>query len=133
MNQTINNYAIAVAEGNKINVAATLNTDIKVMPPAGNQPIEGIGKAATMLSAAAIAIEDFKLIRIFEDDANCGAIVFEGQIDGNSVQLVDQVYLDENNLINHVDIFFRPTSISEILLGKMAAAIQVQLSKTQLA
>ncbi len=129
MNQTINNYAIAVVEGNKANVAATFTTDIKVMPPAGNQPVEGIAKAATMLSAAAIAIDNFQLVRIFENDRNWAAIIFEGQIDGNAVQLVDQVYLDENSLINHVDVFFRPTAIAEILLGKMAAAIQLQALK----
>lgn len=44
MNQVINNYAIAVAEGNKINIAATFSTGVKAMPPAGNLHVEGIEK-----------------------------------------------------------------------------------------
>ncbi|AUD05574.1 nuclear transport factor 2 family protein [Spirosoma pollinicola] len=133
MNQTLNNYAIAVAEGDKASLAATFATNVKIMQPAGNQPIDGVGKAATMLSAALIAIENFKLVRTFEKEENWGAVVFEGQLDGNVVQLIDQVYLDENNLINHVDVFFRPTAMAEMLLDKMAAAIQLQASKALIA
>lgn len=82
-----------------------------------------------MLSAAAIVIDHFRLVRIFENEENWGVIIFEGEIDGNPVQLADQVYFDENSLINKVDIFFRPTAMAEILSGKMAGAIQIQASK----
>jgi hypothetical protein len=124
MNTIINNYGFAVAEGNTTSVAATFATNVKVMPPASNQSLEGIGKAATMLSAAASAIDGFKLVRSFEPNENWAAIVFEGTLDGTTVQLLDQVHLDENGLIDHVDVFLRPTAMAGILLPRMAAAIE---------
>jgi hypothetical protein len=124
MNTIINSYGVAVAEGNRTNVALTFAVNVKVMPPAGNQALEGIGKAATMLSAAATAIDGFKRIRSFEPDENWAAIVFEGTLDGTAIQLVDQVHLDESGLIDHVDVFLRPTAMIGILLPRMAAAIE---------
>ncbi|MGF7081496.1 hypothetical protein [Mucilaginibacter sp. UYCu711] len=82
MNTIINNYAVAVAAGNKSNVGATFTTNVTVMPPAGKQPVEGIGKAATMLSAAATAVDEFKPVRSFETNENWSSVVFEGSLDG---------------------------------------------------
>ncbi len=124
MKTTITNYGIAVAEGNKNNVAATFSANVIVMPPAGNQSVEGLGKAAAMLAAAAIAIDDFKLVRIFESDNSWAAIAFEGTLEGTAIQLIDQVHIDNNGLIDHVDVFLRPTAMAEILLPRMAVAIK---------
>jgi len=128
MNTIINNYSVAVAEGNRTNVAVTFAANVKVMPPAGNLALEGIGKASTMLSAAATAIDGFKLVRSFEPNESWAAIVFEGMLDGTTVQLIDQVHLDENGLIDHVDVFLRPTAMAGILLPRMAAAIEILMA-----
>jgi hypothetical protein len=124
MLNTINKYATAVITGNLEMIAPLLSNDIKVMPPGSNQPNEGKGKTAVMLSAVASAITDFTFIRSYESEQEWYAVLLEGTIDGTPVQFIDQVHIDGNGLVDHVDIFLRPASTAASLLEKVSAEIK---------
>lgn len=131
MSNTLNNYALAIAAGNLGDVAVTLGTTVKVLPPGGNQPNEGKGKAAMMLSTVARVIEDFKLVRTYESSDNWHAVLLEGLLDGTAVQFIDQVHIGDDDLVDHVDIFLRPASLAPVLLAKMTEEIQKRIAEQE--
>lgn len=124
MSNTVKNYASAIVEGNIAEIAATLSQSIKIMPPGANQPNEGIQKGAMMLSAVAVAVSDLRFVRSYDAGDNWHAILLEGTIDDTPVQFIDQVHLDNNGLVDHVDIFLRPAPLAPALLAKVTAEIQ---------
>lgn len=124
MLNTIKNYAAAIASGNIADVAATLSTTIKVLPPAVNQPNEGKEKSAMMLSAVAAVVDGFKAVRTYAAGDNWYTVLLEGTLEGTPVQFIDQVHVDENNLVDHVDIFLRPATLIEVLLGKVGTEVK---------
>ncbi|MDN3548856.1 nuclear transport factor 2 family protein [Mucilaginibacter aquaedulcis] len=128
MSNIVNNYAAAIAAGDFENIAATLSPEIKLLPPGANQPNEGKGKNSMMLSAVAAAVDGFKFVRSYQGSDNWHAILLEGSIEGTPVQFIDQVHVDENDLVDHVDIFLRPAGMAATLLGKVTEEIKKRTS-----
>ncbi len=123
MEDVVSIYAAAITNGNMTEIAGTLNSLVKVMPPGANQPNEGIKKCTMMLSAVAAAVWNFRYIRTYTGSGNWSAILLEGVIDEVPVQFIDQVHVGEEGLIDHIDIFLRPAGIASILLAKVSAEI----------
>ena len=128
MSHTIHKYAEAVVSGDIDKIALILSPAIKVMPPGSNQPNEGKGKTSLMLSAVATAVNDFKCTRTYHSSENWYMVLLDGSIDGTIVQFVDHVRLDDNDLVDHVDIFLRPASMAATLLEKVSAEIKKRMS-----
>ena len=128
MSNTINNYASAVAGGDIHNIAAIFSPDIKLLPPGSNQPLEGPGKASMMLSAVAAIVAGFKVIRTYDSNENWYIVCLEGAIEGNIVQFIDQVHVNEENLVDHIDIFLRPAPMAQTVLAKVTEEIQKRTS-----
>ncbi|AUD05566.1 hypothetical protein [Spirosoma pollinicola] len=128
MSNTIQTYASAVEAGHIQEIAATFSTAIKVMPPGANQPNEGKEKTSMMLSTVAAVIDGYKLIRTYDAGDNWHTLLLEGSLDGTSLQIIDQVHIDENDLIDHVDIFLRPAFLAESLLGKVTEEIKKRMA-----
>jgi len=129
---TIQPYATAVTTGDVHEISVTLHSDIIILPPGSNQPNEGKAKGAMMLSAVASVVADFKVVQLYKADEHSYIVSLAGSIDEIPVQFIDQVHLDENNLIDHMDIFLRPASMASILLGKVTEEIKKRTTKTQL-
>ena len=124
MSATINTYASAIVAGQIQEIADILSPSIKIMPPGSNQPNEGKGKTSMMLSAVAAIVTDYKAVRIYTAGDDWYTVLLEGLLDNSPVQLIDQVHIDVNDQVDHVDIFLRPASLAESLLGKVTAEIQ---------
>jgi hypothetical protein len=128
MSDTIKNYASAITGGDIRNIAATLSPAITVLPPGSNQPSEGSGKASMMLSAVAAVVAGFKLVRTYDSEDNWYTVSLEGALEGTTVQFIDQVHINDENLVDHIDIFLRPASMAQTLLGKVTEEIQKRTS-----
>jgi hypothetical protein len=124
MSNSVKKYAAAVESGNISDISATLSAEIKIMPPGANQPNEGSAKGSMMLSAVAATVSDFKVIRTYDGSEGWSVVLLEGSIDGTPVQFIDQVHVDENELVDHIDIFLRPASMAPVLLAKVTEEIR---------
>jgi len=129
MSNTVKNYALAIVGGNIQEIATTLSQSIKILPPGGNQPNEGVPKGSMMLSAVAAVVSGLRFVRSYEAGDNWHAILLEGTIDDTPVQFIDQVHLDQNGLVEHVDIFLRPAPLAPVLLAKVTAEIEKRTAK----
>lgn len=128
MSTIISDYATTVVAGDVQQLMTVLSNKVVIMPPGSNLPNEGIQKASMMLSAVSAVVTDFKFVRSYESSGNWYTVLLEGAIDGTAVQFIDQIHVDENNLVNHVDIFLRPASMAQTLLGKVTTEIQKRSS-----
>lgn len=129
MSTTVNNYAAAIVTGDIQNIAATLSPSVKVLPPGSNQANEGTGKTSMMLSSVAAVVSDFKLVRIYSGENGWATVLLEGLIEDTPVQFIDQVHVDSNEQIDHVDIFLRPAAMAQSLLARVTEEIQRRTSK----
>ena len=123
MSNTVNKYATAIVEGNIREIASLLSTAIKVLPPGAPVPNEGKDKNSMMLSAVAAVVNDFKSVHIFEGNDGWSAVSLEGTLDGTAVQFIDNIHVDENDLVVHVDICLQPAPLAQSLLAKVTEEI----------
>lgn len=123
MSEIIENYALAVQTGHIRDIADTFSQNIQLMPPGANQPTESIEKTSLLLGAVAMAVTDFKLVRIYASQDQWYAVLFDGSIEGTPVQFIDMVHLGDNNKIDHVDIFLRPAVTAQTLFAKVNEAM----------
>jgi hypothetical protein len=81
---------------------------VRFDPPSGESSLNPVDRASHIMSQVAKVVPGLKNILTADAGSNSYLLAFEGEIEGQKLQVVDQVHLDEHGRIDHLTIYMRP-------------------------
>lgn len=124
-------YIASVLSGETNELLQILSKDVTALSPTSADILRDPNMIVIGLSIVSKIVSEFRLVRTYEAGDNWHAAVFDAKIDGEAVQFSDHLHVDENNCIDHIEIFMRPTSVADAFNAKMAAEIQKVMNQNK--
>jgi hypothetical protein len=76
------------------------------------------------MSQVAKVVPGIKNILTADAGSNSYLLAFEAEIEGQKLQVVDQLHLDQNGRIDHLTIYMRPIAAAEKFGGAIRKRLQ---------
>ena len=121
--KVIENYKRAIENSDETLLNEVFASQVRIEVPAGAS-LDHPGKTASyIMSQVARTAPGIRSILTADAGNNWYFLGFEGQIDGQKLQAVDQVHLNKDGKIDHIIIYMRPIPVAQ----KFAEAIMQRL------
>src|SRR6267142_3863955 len=121
--QVIENYKKAIENSDEDLLREVFAPQVHVEVPAGPSVDHPANTAAFILSQVAKTAPGIKSTFTAGAGNNCYFLGFEGQIEGEKLQAVDQVHLNKDGKIDQLIIFMRPIPVAqkfaEVIMQKL--------------
>lgn len=124
-------YIASVLSGETNELLQILSKDVTAISPTSADILRDPNMIVIGLSIVSKIVSEFRLVRTYEAGDNWHAAVFDAKIDGEAVQFSDHLHVDENNCIDHIEVFMRPTSVADAFNAKMSAEIRKVVNKNK--
>jgi hypothetical protein len=124
--KVIENYRRAIENSDANLFKEVFAPQVRVEIPAGAIFDQPANAAAFQLSQVAKTVPGIKCTLTADAGNNWHLLAFEGELDGQKLQAVDQVHLNKDSKIDHIVIYMRPTPVAQ----KFAVAISQRLQPT---
>jgi hypothetical protein len=124
--KVIENYRRAIENSDANLFKEVFAPQVRVEIPAGAIFDQPANAAAFQLSQVAKTVPGIKCTLTADAGNNWHLLAFEGELDGQKLQAVDQVHLNKDAKIDHIVIYMRPTPVAQ----KFAVAISQRLQPT---
>lgn len=121
--RVIEDYRGAVENSDEALLKEVFAPQVRVETPAGPSVNHPAGTASLILSQVAQTAPGIRGTLTADAGNNWYLLGFEGEIEGQKLQAVDQVHLDKDGKIDQLIIYMRPLSVAE----KFADAITRRL------
>ena len=121
--KVIENYGRAIETSDEYLFKQVFAPLVRVEIPAGAIFDQPANAAAFQLSQVAKTAPGIRCTLTADDGNNWHVLVFEGELEGQKLQAIDQVHLDKDAKIDHIIIYMRPTPVAQ----KFAVAISQRL------
>jgi hypothetical protein len=125
--KVIENYHRAIENSDANLFKEVFAPQVRVEIPAGAIFDQPANAAAFQLSQVAKTVPGIKCTLTADAGNNWHLLAFEGELDGQKLQAVDQVHLNKDAKIDHIVIYMRPTPVAQ----KFAVAISQRLQPTR--
>jgi hypothetical protein len=125
--KVIENYGRAIENSDEYLFKQIFAPQVRVEIPAGAIFDQPANAAAYQLSQVAKTAPGIRCTLTAEAANSWSLLVFEGELDGQKLQAIDQVHLDKDGKIDHIIIYMRPTPVAQ----KFAVAISQRLQPTR--
>jgi len=122
----IENYKRAIENSDEYLFKQVFAPQVRVEIPAGAIFDQPANAAAYQLSQVAKTAPGIRCTLTADAGNDWHLLVFEGELEGQKLQAVDQVHLDKDAKIDHIVIYMRPTPVAQ----KFAVAISQRLQPT---
>ena len=116
--------AIENSDGNLLKEVFAPQVRIEI--PAGASLDQPVDAASHIMSQVAKTAPGIKCTLTAEAGNNWHLLGFEGQIEGQKLQAIDQVHLNNDGKIDHIIIYMRPIPVAQ----EFAEAISQRLQPT---
>ena len=123
----IENYKRAIENSDEYLLKEVFAPQVRIEIPAGASLDQPVDIASHIMSQVAKTAPGIKCTLTAEAGNNWYFLGFEGQIEGQKLQAVDQVHLDKDAKIDHLIIYMRPIPVAQ----KFAEAIMQRLQPTR--
>ena len=125
--KVIENYKRAIENSDEYLFKQVFAPQVRVEIPAGTIFDQPANAAAYQLSQVAKTAPGIRCTLTADAGNDSHLLVFEGELEGQKLQAIDQVHLDKDGKIDHIVIYMRPTSVAQ----KFAVAISQRLQPTR--
>ena len=125
--KVIENYKRAVENSDENLLKEVFAPQVLVEVPAGPSVNHPVNTASFILSQVAKTAPGIKCILTADAGNNWSFLAFEGQIEGQKFQAIDQVHLNKDGKIDHLIIYMRPIPVAQ----KFAEVISQRLQPTR--
>ena len=125
--KVVENYGRAVENSDENLLKEVFAPQVRLEVPAGPSVDHPASRAAHILSQVAKTAPGIKCILTADAGNNWYFLAFEGQIEGQKLQAVDQVHLNKDGKIDQLIIYMRPIPVAQ----KFAEVIMQRLQPTR--
>ena len=125
--KVIENYKRAIENSDEDLLEEVFATQVLLETPAGASDNHSVNEASHIMSQVAKTAPGIKCILTADAGDNWHFLGFEGQIEGQKLQAVDQVHLNKDGKIDQLTIYMRPIPVAQ----KFAEAIVQRLQPTR--
>jgi len=101
-------YKNAVENGDEALLKEVFAPQVRFDTPSGESSLNPVDRASHIMSQVSKVVPGLKNILTADAGSNSYLLAFEGEIEGQKLQVVDQVHLDEHGRIDHLTIYMRP-------------------------
>jgi hypothetical protein len=121
--KVVDNYKKAIENGDETLLKEVFAAQVRFDPPSGEGSLHPVDAASHIMSQVAKVVPGIKNILTAGAGSNSYLLAFEAEIEGQKLQVIDQLHLDENGRIDHLTIYMRPIPAAE----KFGGAIRKRL------
>jgi hypothetical protein len=121
--KVVDNYKKAIENGDEALLNKVFAPQVRFDSPSGESSLRSVDTASHIMSQVAKVVPGIKNILTADAGSNSYLLAFEAKIDGQKLQVVDQLHLDQNGRIDHLTIYMRPIPAAE----KFGEAIRQRL------
>src|SRR5438477_12473045 len=121
--KVIENYKRAIESSDENVFKEIFAPQVLVEVPAGASADHPVNTVAHILSQVAKTATEIKCALTADAGNNWHFLVFEGQLEGEKLQAIDQLHLKKDDKIDHIIIYMRPIPVAQ----KFAEAISQRL------
>jgi hypothetical protein len=125
--KVVENYGRAVENSDENLLKEVFAPQVRVEIPAGASVNHPVDTASYILSQVAKTAPGIKCILTADAGNNCHFLGFEGQLEGQKLQAIDQVHLNKDGKVDQVIIYMRPIPVAQ----KFAEVISQRLQPTK--
>jgi hypothetical protein len=125
--KVIENYKRAIENSDENLLKEVFAPQVRLEIPAGPSVNHPVNTASHILSQVAKAAPGIKCILTADAGNNCHFLGFEGQLEGQKLQAIDQVHLNKDGKVDQVIIYMRPIPVAQ----KFAEVISQRLQPTK--
>ena len=124
--KVIENYKRAVENSDETLLKEVFAPQVRVEVPAGPSVDYPVNTAAYILSQVAKTAPGIKCIWTADSGNDWHLLGFEGQLEGEKLQAIDQVHLNKDGTIDQLTIYMRPIPVAQ----RFAEVIMQRLQPT---
>jgi hypothetical protein len=124
--KVVDSYKKAIENGDEALLKEVFAPQVRFDPPSGEGSLHTVDAASHIMSQVAKVVPGIRNILTVDAGSNAYLLAFEAEIEGQKLQVVDQLHLDQNGRIDHLTIYMRPIPAAE----KFGAAIRQRLQAT---
>ena len=106
--KVVDNYRKAIENGDEALLKEVFAPQVRFDTPSGESSLKPVDTAAHIMSQVSKVVPGIKNILTADAGSNSYLLAFEGEIEGEKLQAVDQLHLDQNGRIDHLTIYMRP-------------------------
>jgi hypothetical protein len=125
--EVIENYKMAIENSDEHLFKEVFAPRVRVEIPAGPSVDHPVNTASHIMSQVAKTAPGIKCTLTADAGNNWYFLGFEGQIEGQKLQAVDQVHLNNDGKIDHLIIYMRPIPVAQ----RFAEVIMQRLQPTR--
>src|SRR5712692_2369129 len=111
--KVIEKYARAIENGDETLLKEVFAPQVRVEVPAGPSATHPVNTASYIRSEVAKTAPGIKWALTADAGNNWHLLGFEGQIDGQDLQAIDQVHLNKDGKIDQLIIYMRPIPVAQ--------------------
>jgi hypothetical protein len=106
--KVVDNYKKAIETGDEALLKEVFAPQVHFDNPSGESSLKPVATAAHIMSQVAKVVPGIKNILTADAGSNSYFLAFEGEIEGQKLQAVDQLHLDQHGRIDQLTIYMRP-------------------------
>jgi len=122
--KVVDNYKKAIENGDEALLKEVFAPQVRFDPPSGERSLHPVDAASHIMSQVVKVVPGIKNILTANAGSNSYLLAFEGEIEGQKLQVVDQLHLDQNGRIDHLTIYMRPIPAAERFGGAIRQRLQ---------
>ncbi len=128
--QVIQKYVTAIENGDENLLKEVFAPLVLFEIPSGESSSYPVDVTSHIMSQIAKVLPGIKNRFIADGGNDWHLLAFEGQIDGQKLQAVDQVHLDKDARIDQLTIYMRPIPAAQQFLEAIGRRLQPQLARS---
>jgi hypothetical protein len=106
--KVVDDYKKAIENGDEALLKEVFAPQVRFDPPSGESSVRPVDAASHTMSQVAKVVPGIKNILTADAGSNSYLLAFEAEIEGEKLQVVDQLHVDEHGMIDHLTIYMRP-------------------------
>ena len=122
--EAIENYRRAIENSDEDLLEEVFAPQVLFETPAGARDNYPVNTTSHIMSQVAKTAPGIRCVLTADAGNNWHFVGFEGQIDGQKLQAVDQVHLNKDGKIDHLIIYMRPISVAQKFSEVIAQRLQ---------
>ena len=122
--KVIENYKKALENSDEGLLKEVFAPQVRIEIPAGGSFNQPVNTASHIMSQVAKNAPGIKCVLTAEAGGNWHLLGFEGQIEGQKLQAVDQVHLHNDGKIDQLIIYMRPIPVAQKFMEAIVQRLQ---------
>ena len=122
--KVVDNYKKAIENGDEALLKEVFAPEVRFDPPSGESSLHPVDAASHIMSQVAKVVPDIKNILTADAGSDSFLLAFKAEIEGEKLQVVDQLHLDQHGRIDRLTIYMRPIPAAVKFSGAMRKRLQ---------